>query len=608
MNAIQILSSQLLLSQPWVERLGWTLVHFLWQGVLIAAVYAAVRACIARASCPNTRYLLACVALAAMMAAPLLTFGLLGRPDAVAASAHLADRVPAARQPTASTSVPANPVSTPKAAVSVGSAQFLPWVVAIWVVGAMAFSIRLIGGCVVAARIRSTLVHPAPPEWQRTLNRLKARVGVSRPVRLVISALVPAPAVVGWLRPVVLAPIGALAGLPAAQMEALLIHELAHIRRYDYLVNMLQSAVEALLFYHPAVWWISGHMRAERELCCDDVAVSLSGDAFTYALALADLESSRPSHGNAAMAANGGSLADRIARLLGHPRPPSQRLSGPGALASAILLIVAAYAMFAQSAGSPRFAVASVKRGAEFTMDVPMSISARPGGRLTTTNAPLGHLIQRAYGVQPYQVVAGPAWINSDGYNIDAKPETDTDQKQMWLMLQTLLTERFQLQLHRETRELPVFALTATKGGPKLPEPQSGPCNEVMPPRGPSGGRIAPPCGPGILGSGTGLTMEGLNLTMAKFTGFLGTLLGREVVDKTGFTRKFDLHLEFAADDLIAGLPFHGKPEDSAQAADPAARPSIMIAVQEQLGLKLESTKGPVEVLVIDRAERPTAN
>jgi uncharacterized protein (TIGR03435 family) len=294
--------------------------------------------------------------------------------------------------------------------------------------------------------------------------------------------------------------------------------------------------------------------------------------------------------------------------LLGHSRQPSPRLSGPGVLASAILLIVAAYAMFAQSASSPRFAVASIKRGAEFTMEVPMSISARPGGRLTTTNAPLGNLIQKAYGVQPYQVV-GPAWINSDGFNIDAKPETNTDQKQMWLMLQTLLTERFRLQLHRETRELPVFALTATKGGPKLPEPQSSPCNEVMPPRDPSGTqRIAPPCGPGIIKSGTGLAMQGLNLTMAKFTGFLGTLLGREVVDKTGFTRRFDLHLEFAADDLIAGLPFHGKPDDSSQAADPAASPSIMIAVQEQLGLKLESTKGPVEVLVIDRAERPTAN
>jgi len=106
-------------------------------------------------------------------------------------------------------------------------------------------------------------------------------------VRLLISALVQVPTVIGWLRPVVLVPVGALSGLPAEYLEALLLHELAHVRRHDYLVNILQSVAEALLFYHPAVWWVSGHIRAERELCCDDVAVAVSGDALTYARALA---------------------------------------------------------------------------------------------------------------------------------------------------------------------------------------------------------------------------------------------------------------------------------------------------------------------------------
>jgi beta-lactamase regulating signal transducer with metallopeptidase domain len=147
--------------------------------------------------------------------------------------------------------------------------------------------------------------------------------------------------VVGWLRPVVLAPVGALAGLPAEQMEALLLHELAHIRRYDYLVNMLQSAVEALLFYHPAVWWVSGHMRAERELCCDDAAVSASGDALVYARALAELASFCPP---VVMAANGGSLAHRIGRLLGQPRSAPRTLSGTGIVAAAVLPVIAALA------------------------------------------------------------------------------------------------------------------------------------------------------------------------------------------------------------------------------------------------------------------------
>jgi uncharacterized protein (TIGR03435 family) len=228
---------------------------------------------------------------------------------------------------------------------------------------------------------------------------------------------------------------------------------------------------------------------------------------------------------------------------------------------------------------------------------------------LTTANSPLIFLIQKAYGVEAYQVMGGPAWINSEGYNIEAKPETNTGQKEMWLMLQTLLADRFKLKLHRETKELPVFALMATKGGPRLPEPKGRPCNETMPPLdAPRPQRIAPPCGPGVIKSGTGLTMEGLNLPMAKFTGFLEKMIGREVIDRTGFTAKFDLHLEFAQDDAVAGLPHPPRASDYDPPEASLARPSIMIALQEQLGLRLESTKGPVEVLVVDHAERPTEN
>jgi uncharacterized protein (TIGR03435 family) len=601
-----VIAIQFLSSQPWVERLGWTLVHFLWQGVVIAALYAAARRWKAFAPRPNTRYILACVALAAMMTAPLVTWSLMRPSAAVPVSTHLTDRIPFA----AATGVATSSVSLMETVSRVPSAHFMPWVVAIWLMGAITLWIRLIGGWIAAAHIGSTLIRPAPPEWQRTLSSLKARVGVTRPVRLLISALVQAPAVVGWLRPVVLVPSGAFTGLPYGQIEALLIHELAHIRRHDYLVNILQSVAEALLFYHPAVWWVSGHIRSERELCCDDIAVSLTGDAFTYALALAEIESARPAHLNAAMAANGGSLADRIARLLGQSRPVSRTLPGPAVIVSAILLVAAAYGMFAQSADPPRFAVASVKRGQVWTMEVPMTVRPQPGGRLTTTNAPLKVLVQRAYGVQPYQIVGGPAWINSDGYDIEAKPGTNADQKQMWLMLQTLLADRFKLKVHRETRELPVFALTAAKGVPKLPQPKGGPCTEIFtgPPPAKGEPRPAPPCGPGIFASGTGLTMQGINVTMARFTAFLGTIIGRDVIDKTGFAGKFDLHLEFALDDAISGLPFPARPADSDQPADLLARPTIMIAIQEQLGLKLESTKGPVEVLVVDRVERPTEN
>jgi beta-lactamase regulating signal transducer with metallopeptidase domain len=423
MSAIPLLSSQ-----PWVERLGWTLVHFLWQGVLIAALYAATRSWIANSSRPNTRYILACVALAAMMAAPLVTWSLMRPSDAVPVSASLISRVPV----TASTVTATPPVFLLE--TDTQHAQFLPWVVAIWLAGAIALWMRLIGGWIVAARIGSRLVRPAPPEWQQTLNRLKARVGVSRPVRLLISALVQAPAVVGWLRPVVLVPIGSLAGLPSEQIEALLSHELAHIRRHDYLVNILQSVAEALLFYHPAVWWVSGHIRTERELCCDDVAVSVTGDAFTYALALAEIESSRPAHLHAAMAADGGSLSDRIARLLGQSRPASRTLPGPGGLVGAILLAVTACVMFGQSADTPRFDVASIKLD---TSAAPRHIVRPLPGGLHTENAFVRMLMQNAYALQSFQIVGGPGWIDSAGYNIEAKADAKASQRQVFLMLQS---------------------------------------------------------------------------------------------------------------------------------------------------------------------------
>jgi uncharacterized protein (TIGR03435 family) len=458
--------------------------------------------------------------------------------------------------------------------------------------------------------MRSVLVRPAPPEWQQVLGRLAARVGLCRPVRLLVSALVQVPTVVGWLRPVVLVPVGALSGLPPEHLEALLAHELAHIRRHDYLVNILQSVAEALLFYHPAVWWVSGHLRFERELCCDDVAVSVTGDALTYARALAEWESCRPDRLQAALAVNGGSLAGRIARLLGHSRPPAHTGLGSGVVAVAILLVIAAYGVFGQSAQPPAFQVASIKRNTD-TAFRGMGVRAQPGGRLTTQNAPLMMLIQNAYAVQAFQVVGGPAWINSEGYDIEAKPEGNADRQQMWLMLQTLLADRFKLALHRDTKELPVYALSVTKGGLKQPPPKEGGCATFAPDAPPPAPGAGIPCGKiRVMGLPSGVRMEGSKVPMAELIRTLAMVLGRPVLDKTEFTTEFEVRLDFTPDETTAGLPGAGGPGDPGgppPSTDPS-RPSISAALQEQLGLKLAPAKGPVEVLVIDRVERPTAN
>ena len=324
-----MLQIQTLLSQPWVERVGWTLIHFLWQGAAIALLYALGRWRAGESRSGQVRYAVACAALAAMVAAPVITFSLLSQ-SVPAPSNPYVGNVPALSSPLTVEQGSTTPVQTE--AIQVWRDQVMPWLVVAWLAGAIVFWARLLGGWAIATRMRSTFVRPAPAEWQEKLDQLKTRIRVSRPVRLLVSALVQTPTVVGWLRPVVLMPIGALAGLPAEHVEALLAHELAHIRRHDYLVNILQSIAESLLFYHPAVWWISGHIRNEREVCCDEVAVSINGDAIAYACALAGLESRRPAHFTPALAADGGALRDRIARLLRQPSRLSYAQPAPGAV------------------------------------------------------------------------------------------------------------------------------------------------------------------------------------------------------------------------------------------------------------------------------------
>lgn len=281
-------------------------------------------------------------------------------------------------------------------------------------------------------------------------------------------------------------------------------------------------------------------------------------------------------------------------------------------IAIASLLVVATYGLFAQSANPPRFAVASIKRNPSvvpMSMAVPMGAGYRPGGRFVAGNAPVKFLIQRAYAVNGFQVVGGPSWVSTDGYDIEAKPEGNTTQQQMWLMVQALLADRFKLAMHHETRELPVYDLQAVKGGPKLPAPEGGPCSDVLttlPERGQPG--PAPPCGPGVAPSGKGLVMAGISVSMPAFARQLTMIMGKQVIDKTGFTGRFSLHLEFAIDDALAGIPNPVGLDASGQPTDMADKPTIRTALQEQLGLKLETSKGPVDVLVIDHVERPTEN
>jgi uncharacterized protein (TIGR03435 family) len=244
---------------------------------------------------------------------------------------------------------------------------------------------------------------------------------------------------------------------------------------------------------------------------------------------------------------------------------------------------------------TPQFEAASIKLNP--SMALRHVLLPPKGGRLSTRNAPLRLLIQNAYHVQTFQVSGGPEWMNSAGYDLEAKAEGNPSQSQIWLMLQSLLEDRFKLKVHRETKELPVYALTAAKNGLKLPKPKEGDCT-------PS------PCGNATVAfeTATGLSVQAGQVAMAEFIKVLSNIIERPIVDRTGFTEKFDVHLGFAYDEATGGLPNPRRAGDSGQPAELESSPSIMIALQQQLGLKLEASKGPVEILVIDHVERPSEN
>jgi GWxTD domain-containing protein len=317
---------------PLAQAIGWTLVHSLWEGALVALVLAAALAAM-RSS--RARYAAACLAMLAMLAGFGFTFARLmpREPSHVAIIANARGA-----------SVPAG-FEEPRRPVRLRAADFLPWLAPFWMAGVAIFHLRSLASWMAARRLRRTGVCLAPDLWRERLERLGARLRLSRPVTLLESCLAEVPVVVGHVRPAILMPVGLLAGLPAGQIESILLHELAHIRRYDYLVNLLQAAVEGFLFYHPAAWWISGLIRAERENCCDDLVVAANGNAREYAAALAALEESRWSGRAAAPAATGGNLMQRIRRLLDRPEEPRRALTP--IFSAGILAITAAVVLTA---------------------------------------------------------------------------------------------------------------------------------------------------------------------------------------------------------------------------------------------------------------------
>ncbi len=295
-----------------LRTLGLSLLHFLWQGVALAALAAAAIALARKAS---TRYAIAVVALMAMVAAPPVTYFALHQPEPTlsTSSASAQTAFPAITRVASLAARRTIATSTASRFLSGG----LPTVfVELWFIGVLLFSLRTAGGFFLVARLCRRDSKPMNLDLLALCREMQNRLGITRAIRYCESLHLDAPAVVGWFRPVVLLPLRALTGLTELQLRAVIAHELAHIRRLDAFFNLFQVAAETLLFYHPAVWWLSKRIRAERENCCDDVALAVCGNPAEYARALALMEEWRAAP-SFAMAANRGPLASRVTRLLG---------------------------------------------------------------------------------------------------------------------------------------------------------------------------------------------------------------------------------------------------------------------------------------------------
>ena len=300
------------ISPELLRTLGWTLLHFLWQGAGIAALFA-VGAAVCRSV--SARYALAVGALVLMMVSPVMTFTWLELQTAPAARTAAEGASTWAGTSTRN----ATALSGSRASVAESRAEqpiAMLWVVEVWFLGVLLLSLRTAGGLFLIERMRRKEIKPVGGNLYERCLALQRRMGLDRAIQYCECHRLDAPAVLGWFRPVVLLPVRALTGLTGEQIEAVIAHELAHIRRLDCFVNLFQIAAETLLFYHPAVWWVSQRIRAERENCCDDEAIFLCGDALNYARALTLMEEWRTAPA-LMMAANRSPLAQRVVRLLG---------------------------------------------------------------------------------------------------------------------------------------------------------------------------------------------------------------------------------------------------------------------------------------------------
>jgi uncharacterized protein (TIGR03435 family) len=596
-----------------IHVVGWTLVHFAWQGALVALT-AAAALYLLRHAAPQSRYAVACLALAAMLVLPAATAWRLQSAPAVVEPAAPVRRTlflrvtpPApAHQDRFLVGIRKQAVASPPSASGLGSPLVLPTLVGLWFAGVCLLLVRLAGGWWRVRQLQRAARALPVSRWQAASIRLARQIGLTRAVRVVDAVFVDGPVVIGWLQPVVLLPVAALVGLTPEQVRAILAHELAHVRRHDAVVNVAQTLAETLLFYHPAVWWVSSRIRAEREHCCDDVALAVSGDAYAYASALAELESWRATAPAFSLAATGGPLLRRVARVLAPPAARSSRGGIMFTVALALMFVAVAGALQLLVARQPAAPAEVERTGAAWRM-----VFDHPSGQMTIKGFTARDLVRYAYQLPTSRVIGGPTWLDSDSFDltttIDHVPAADETPA----IVRGLLEDRFALRVHEATAEVPAYALEISRPdgavGPNL-QPSTAECFDQKAwiaagaPRLPFGqGERTIICGVWDDGISFGRVRR---ITIDDFAARLPYQvpgLRLEVVNRTGLDGLFDISLEFF------------KPAAMVMALTPSLAPALRLAgfqsvpdaFESQLGLKLVPTTTEVPAIAIDAIQRP---
>jgi uncharacterized protein (TIGR03435 family) len=517
-----------------------------------------------------------------------------------------------------------SPGPTPSSQPSQSSIWLVPILVAVWATGcgALVFSWSL--------------------RWQRmqVVVRAASPLALKIGVPVLSSASVIEPGVFGVFRPVLLLPDGIASHLAPAELQAILAHELCHVRRRDNLATAMHMVVEAMFWFHPVVWWVGARLLEERERSCDEEVVRMGSAPEAYAegiLKICGLYLQSPLKCVAGV--TGANLKGRIEAIMSKRAASKLNfakkagLALTGILAVSIPVIIGvtnARALRAQGQPAPRFEVASIKACSPGGRGAFPGITAPTPGRITVNCVSVMTLIRWSYilhangrtmNLAPEKIVPmekSPAWIDTDLYTIDAKAESKSGPapgQAMMLgpMMQALLEDRFKLKIHRENRQVPIYALTAGKDGLKLPAAPKGGCalqDLDQPPAPPAPGK-APLliCGMPLI-MNNGFDMRGA--TMAQLSTVLSGWVDRKVIDKTGITGMFDIRLDWSGGELPSGPTPPPPPPQPGVPPPPGPDPAEVTAgvktALQKLGLKLEPSQGPAEILVVVHVERPTEN